>query len=206
MRQETTLNRSNLPIRRGQSDPGPDSAKLKSDAATLKERVDDLDTQIGALQDDLAAQSSQIATNTADIAIHSAQIAAHGATLASHDSAIDALQASDSAQGTAITGLQTAVTALQNGTIRGSTRKITATDAVNATDYLILADAATGNIVVTLPALSAGRSIVVKKIDATINTVSVASDALIDGAASFEVTSQFVSLTVLFDGETWWTT
>lgn len=104
----------------------------------------------------------------------------------------------------AIATLQGQVATLGNGSLKLGVRKITASATANGTDYLILADAAAGNIVVTLPALTNGRSIAVKKIDATGNTVSIASAANIDGAASQLVTPQYASFVVMCDGVTWW--
>lgn len=83
----------------------------------------------------------------------------------------------------------------------------TVTDTVTLTldDALVLADATGGAFTVTLPDVAemAGRSLIIKKIDA-VATVTVASAADIDGAASTGLTTQYQSVTVASDGSTWW--
>lgn len=87
-------------------------------------------------------------------------------------------------------------------------RTVTATGAVAKTDYLVLVNATAGAVTLTLPtaASSAGRQLVIKKIDASVNAVTLdgAGTETIDGAATKATTTQYVAFTVLCDGNGWW--
>lgn len=203
-RQGTVLNQSRTPERREQVTPGPvraasgveidllgdDVAAVEGRASTLESRMAFAEADIDALQASDTAQSASIAGHTSTLSTHSGQIAA--------------LQSSDGTQAGQISTLQVQVATLGSGALKLNVRTITASGTANATDYLILVDATAGAVVVTLPALSAGRAISVKKIDASANAVSIASAALIDGAASQPITPQYACLDVMCDGTTWW--
>lgn len=72
-------------------------------------------------------------------------------------------------------------------------------------DYMILADATSNNITITLPLATNcyRREYIVKKIDNSVNTVTVYSDSLIDGAVSYTIYSQYVSIKLKSDGINW---
>lgn len=76
------------------------------------------------------------------------------------------------------------------------------------TDQLLLADAVGGAITLTLPAAAtyAGRQFRIKKIDATLNAVTVDGNGAetIDGAASVVLSLQHETVTVVCDGTEWW--
>jgi len=86
------------------------------------------------------------------------------------------------------------------------------TKAVNYTltssDFVVLANATTGNLTMTLPVISGavGMRCVVKKIDSSANTVTVAADAghTIDGASTKVISSQYTSYEFVNDGSTWY--
>ena len=84
----------------------------------------------------------------------------------------------------------------------------TGTVTVGATDGIILADATAGVVTVDLPAAeqSTGRTLTVKKIDATANGVVLdgSGSETIDGAATQTITAQYMALTVACDGTEWW--
>lgn len=86
-------------------------------------------------------------------------------------------------------------------------RNIAASGAVAGDDYLLLVDATAGAVTVTLPAvaLSNRRVLVVKKVDASANAVTVDGDAAetIDGAASQSLTGQWDALTLACNGAGW---
>lgn len=94
------------------------------------------------------------------------------------------------------------------GALSLAARTITATGSVNATDYLILCDATAGAITVNLPAAasSAGRVLVVKKIDASVNVVTLDGSGAetIDGAATKTLLTQYAVLNIQCDGANWW--
>lgn len=72
---------------------------------------------------------------------------------------------------------------------------------MSSTDCLILADATAGNLQITLPSLNTGTLAIVKKVDATANTVTVAlPSGLIDGAASIVMGTQYESVMVVKSG------
>ena len=87
-------------------------------------------------------------------------------------------------------------------------RTIVASDAIVLTDDVILADASAGALTATLPnpALTTGRIFTVKKIDATVNTVTISPFAAetIDGMASVSTSSPNESIDFLSDGTDWW--
>lgn len=175
-RQANPLNISRTPGRREQVTPGPVRAASGIQIDLLGDDVDLLGGRADTLE-------SRMAFAEADI---------------------DALQSADTTHAGQIAALQTAVGALGDGHLRLGVRKVTTNAAVTATGYLILVDAASGNVTVTLPAIAAGRQLCVKRIDASANVVSVASAALIDGAASQAITPQYASLTFMCDAATWW--
>lgn len=94
------------------------------------------------------------------------------------------------------------------GALPLATRTITTTGAPTATDYLILCDATSGAITVNLPAVasSAGRVLVVKKTDASINSVTLDGNGAetIDGAATKILATQYAVLNIQCNGAAWW--
>lgn len=106
-----------------------------------------------------------------------------------------------------MTDAQNDIKTLENGTVNTTVRAITATGAVADTDYLILANATSGAITVTLPAAasSEGRVLVVKKTDASGNAVTLdgTGSETIDGATTQALAAQYDALTVVCDGAGW---
>lgn len=86
-------------------------------------------------------------------------------------------------------------------------RTSTASDTYAATDYLILWDATSGNLVATLPTAvgNAGQQYVAKKIDSSANTVTVTPDGSekIDGASTKVLTIQYQSITLTSNNVGW---
>lgn len=80
-------------------------------------------------------------------------------------------------------------------------RQVSASETVAGSDYFIEVDASAGPVVITLPALTLGRTLIVKKTDATANGVTLLG--LIDGAASFVITERYYAATVI-GGVTQW--
>lgn len=84
---------------------------------------------------------------------------------------------------------------------------ITANYAANTDNEIILASAAGGAITVSLPDVKQfmGQTVLVKKMDATGNAVTVMPKAgmLIDGLASRSITTQYMSYTVYSTGMEW---
>jgi len=105
-------------------------------------------------------------------------------------------------QQAAITALEAAVLALAN-----KIRTITATTTLVIGDKTILADATSAAIVTNLPAAAStvGQIITVKKIDASVNTVTIDPNAseLIDGATTNVLSTQWASLTFQSNGTSW---
>lgn len=85
-----------------------------------------------------------------------------------------------------------------------SARAVSIDVAVTTTDYAIGVDASAGNRTVTLPALSAGRVLVIKKLDATANLITISGPDDIDGATSLALTSQYETRTLLAGSTEWW--
>lgn len=82
----------------------------------------------------------------------------------------------------------------------------TASYTATSSDYAILVNAASGAATVTLPASPAtGQFLVVKKIDATSNFVTVSGNGKnIDGVSSQIINSQWSSLALQYDGSSWY--
>ena len=87
-------------------------------------------------------------------------------------------------------------------------RSVTGTAVVAAGDSILLADATAGAVTVPLPAAAdnEGRTITVKKIDASVNTVTLDGDGseTIDNAATKVISTQYASVSVVSDGAEWW--
>ena len=73
---------------------------------------------------------------------------------------------------------------------------------------VILADATPNNVAVNLPAAGLSKDLIylVKKIDATVNTVTLQADGaeLIDGANTQVLTTQYEMVFVICDGTAWY--
>jgi len=98
---------------------------------------------------------------------------------------------------------------LKNLIIPGNNiRTVTANTTALLTDGMILADATSGPITVSLPAASEAfeQEFTVKKIDATLSSVILDPDGseTIDGNTTITTTTQYTSFTIKSDGVTWW--
>lgn len=203
-RQNNPLNRSRTPERREQVMPGPVRAASSSEIAALNDAIDDVAARATSAEVRIAFAEADIdALQAADLT-HSSQISGLQGADAARAAQIAALQAVDTTQAGQITALQTAQALAADGHLTLGVRKVTADASFVATDYLILVDAAAGNVTVTLPALQNGRQVCVKRIDASANSVLIASAANIDGATPRAVTPQYASFTMMCDGATWW--
>lgn len=87
-------------------------------------------------------------------------------------------------------------------------RTVTASATYAAEDYFIAADCTAGPVTLTLPtaAGSRGKTVIGKKIDASVNALTIdgAGAETIDGAANVSTTTQYASFTLLCDGSQWW--
>lgn len=81
--------------------------------------------------------------------------------------------------------------------------KTSAYTAVNGD--MVIADATSGAVPITLPAATAGATVAAKKIDTSANVVTVtgASGALIDGDAALYLVSEDAGCTLVADGTNW---
>ena len=83
----------------------------------------------------------------------------------------------------------------------------TASYSAALTDQIILADATTGAIIITLPAVatSSGKCLWVKKTDSTVNWVTVKGNGaeLIDASNTYDLKFQYNALQVVCDGTKW---
>jgi formylmethanofuran:tetrahydromethanopterin formyltransferase len=103
---------------------------------------------------------------------------------------------------------QAAVDALEGEIPPTGARLVTASDTITTDDYVIIADATAGAIVLTLPNAATGGEHVVKKIDGSANTVTV--DGLggqqINGAPTYVLTAINETVRVVADGSLDWYT
>ena len=88
----------------------------------------------------------------------------------------------------------------------GAIRTIAASATLTDTDYMVLCNATSGAVVVTLPTATgiARREYIIKKIDSSANTVSITSAVNIDGASTYTITSQYNSIKVKSNGTQWY--
>lgn len=69
---------------------------------------------------------------------------------------------------------------------------------------VVLCTAGAGGFTVTLPAVGAGRQVIVKKIDNGVGTITISpASGTIDGAANAAITTQNQSYTAVCDGTNW---
>lgn len=79
---------------------------------------------------------------------------------------------------------------------------------ISGTDVVIFADAASGNVTITLPLASSfsGYNFYVKRIDSSANscTVGRSGSDLIDGATSFSLDTQYFAIRAVSNGSNWY--
>ena len=93
------------------------------------------------------------------------------------------------------------------GATRGAYRSVTATGNVVSGDYLIIADATGGAITMALPpaALVPGRIYAFKRVNSGANAVVIdpSGAETIDGAATYTLSAQWNSVTIMSNGTAW---
>lgn len=88
---------------------------------------------------------------------------------------------------------------VQDRTVTGSTYTVTDEDGI------ILADATSNTIAITLPRTVKERLVSVKKLDNINNvTIQTSGSETIDGAATKVLSTQYDSVTLICDGSNWW--
>lgn len=96
-----------------------------------------------------------------------------------------------------------AVTAAARTTVRA----VTADDAANLSDDLLVVDATAGAVTIALPAAAGafGAAFAVKKVDASGNAVTIDANGAetIDGAATVSISTQWETVRVVSDGSGW---
>lgn len=78
---------------------------------------------------------------------------------------------------------------------------------IAAGDNLVLVDAASNDITVTLPDPAAGnQTVAIKRIDGAASSVRIASAAAanIDGGVQYALNTQYEAIVVVSDGTQWW--
>jgi len=76
-----------------------------------------------------------------------------------------------------------------------------------SSNYVVMADSSSGNIVIQLPAASihTGRTYHIKKIDSSTNLVTLSGNIAetIDGLNTQAINTQYISLTIVSNGSNW---
>jgi len=94
-----------------------------------------------------------------------------------------------------------------NGSVSFAVKSVTANYTATASDRVILCDATSNSITVSLPSASGitGRVYTIKKVDSSTNTVTVdpAGTETIDGASTYSLSSQWDFVTIVSDGSNW---
>jgi hypothetical protein len=87
-------------------------------------------------------------------------------------------------------------------------RTVSINTTILLTDYTVLVDATSGNLIITLPtAVSAsGYAFNIKKIDSSVNTVMLDGNGVevIDGTLTKIISNQYSSITVQSNGTGWY--
>lgn len=98
-------------------------------------------------------------------------------------------------------------TITSNGSVHFPIGTVSGNTTLNSTHFTVLVDGALGSYTITLPsaASAANRIYVIKKIDATANTVTIDGDGAetIDGASNTVLTAQWESVTIQSNGTSW---
>ena len=88
------------------------------------------------------------------------------------------------------------------------TRTVTSNTSLTTSDCLVLVDATAGNVTIDLAPVAGkeGSEVIVKKVDSSVNTVTVDANGseTIDGTTTKVLTTQYESIRVASDGATWW--
>jgi hypothetical protein len=92
-----------------------------------------------------------------------------------------------------------------NEVLAVSVVSVSTTSTLDGKNQTVLADATSGDITITLPAVTDRRVITVKKINGA-NTVTIdgAGSNTIDGVTTKALTTQYESLTLVADATEWW--
>lgn len=102
----------------------------------------------------------------------------------------------------------TSLPALPASTLSTPSGTVTGSYTVQSGDYLILANAAGGNVTVSLPAAasSTGRTLLIKKTDSSSNTVTIDPNGaeLIDGSATYVTAIQNLTVMIVCNGTAWY--
>ncbi|MDP9959186.1 hypothetical protein [Chryseobacterium lathyri] len=89
--------------------------------------------------------------------------------------------------------------------IQSSVRKVNTGYTITGSDEIILADAASSGLNLTLPAASQkGRKITVKKTEASGNPVLIQSSSPIDGQSDISISQPYSGIVLLDDGNAYW--
>lgn len=90
--------------------------------------------------------------------------------------------------------------------VRRQFRTVTSTGSALAGDDVILVDATSGAVTLTLPPAAAAQEMGIKKIDVSGNAVTVDGDSAetIDGSTTVVLPSQYDAIRIASDGTTWW--
>lgn len=88
-----------------------------------------------------------------------------------------------------------------------TTKTVVSDYAISASqDFLLLVDASAANIDVSLPSASTAKNryFIIKKVDATANTVTIAGAEDIDGNPDEVLTSQYENISIISNGIQWY--
>jgi hypothetical protein len=101
-----------------------------------------------------------------------------------------------------LSAIETRVDDLENGLPADDVQVVTADYAMTPDDRMVLADATAGPITVTLPSAATGGEAIVKKVDASANSVTVDGLATqqIDGLANAVLATQDQTIRLVADG------
>jgi len=100
--------------------------------------------------------------------------------------------------------LETELLSVQRSVAPPRTFTVTAAYTATQSDGLILVDCTAAGVTVTIPdpVKSQGQRLNIKKIDATVNVVTIGGT--VDNTLNPTIVTQYVSLELMSDGTSWW--
>jgi hypothetical protein len=168
-----------------------------------------LATALGHRSQALGVNSTVADGHTASIALGYNALTTAAAQLMVGDDAVDAQINAVHFNGSATAAItaDSAGRATFTGFIAQPSTTLVAGTTLNTTHGLVRVDATVGNLTILLPAAASvsGRQYTVKKVDVSVNTVTVDANAAetIDGAATVVLSAQWDSVTIQSNGTSW---
>lgn len=162
----------------------------------------------------IALSSGQISIQSVPVELLSSQTVTVGTTSITLGGSATTIQGVSVITGSIVTGSTAQFTTLNAATINGKLNgfitpvsTVSSNSTLLTSQYVILADATSGNVTLTLPDATQciNSHFAVKKIDSSANTIMIVttSGQTIDGSATRTITTQYEALLLVNNGQNW---